>query len=353
MQIMDEIMFLMTTSLFEVGFNFSFMRVLRILRLIRIIRVIRILRLIGELRTIVASILGSLRSLCWTVVLLFLLVYVFGVYLTQLVLDHRVSQEFDAEEAASLVLYFGSLGSSVLSLYQGITGGVDWSQLSAPLISQLSATVGFIFCFYIAFALLALLNVVTGVFVQTALKSGKDDRDMYMLHHVRRLFQDFEHDKGETQLSWDDFEAQLGSPSMVEFFKAIDVDESEARGIFSLLDADDSGQIDLDEFLNGCLGLHGPAKALHLSTLMYETRLMSKHQVSSLKRLEQGLEQALRRLQPLEALAARGGADLAPRAPRKPQPVEDVPFAHGDPLDDVVPRQTPATRMPSMLSKST
>merc|ERR1719453_1495767 len=48
--------------------NFSFMRILRILRLIRVVRLIRIVRLIGELKTIVASVVGSLRSLMWTLV---------------------------------------------------------------------------------------------------------------------------------------------------------------------------------------------------------------------------------------------------------------------------------------------
>merc|ERR1712107_276627 len=46
-----------------IGMNFSFMRVLRILRLVRIVRLFRVLRVIGELRTIVASIIGCLKPL--------------------------------------------------------------------------------------------------------------------------------------------------------------------------------------------------------------------------------------------------------------------------------------------------
>ena len=50
-----------------IGFNFN---VLRILRLARIVRLARALRLIGELKTIVSSIAGSLRPLFWTAVLI-------------------------------------------------------------------------------------------------------------------------------------------------------------------------------------------------------------------------------------------------------------------------------------------
>jgi len=289
MQLVDEILSTMAESIFSGGFNFSFMRVLRIFRLIRIIRIIRILRLIGELRTIVSSIMGSLKSLAWTVVLLFLLVYVFGVYFTQLVLDHRLSLKGDTVEPSpslqSLEFYFGSLGRSILSLYQAISGGVDWDDLAVPLISRISALVGFVVALYVAFAMLALLNVVTGVFVESALKSAKEDRDMYMLQHMRSLFSWADTDKNGT-LSWSEFERQLQNPNMEEFFASIDVDLSEAEGVFRLLDNDESGEIDLDEFLNGCLGLHGPAKAIHLSTLMYEARNLHRNHSAHAERME-------------------------------------------------------------------
>merc|ERR1719162_1824472 len=116
--------------------NFSFMRILRILRLVRIMRMIRILRLITELRTIVASIMGSMRSLFWTVCLIFMLVYVFAVYLTQLVLDYRVSRQAEDQgehpHDAVLTYCFGNLGRSILSFYQGITGGMDWDLMAEP-----------------------------------------------------------------------------------------------------------------------------------------------------------------------------------------------------------------------------
>jgi len=40
--------------------------------------------------------------------------------------------------------------------------------------------------------------------------------------------------------------------------------------------------IDLDEFLNGCLSLHGPAKAIHVSTMRYELRMLVRMMNESL-----------------------------------------------------------------------
>jgi hypothetical protein len=281
MQIMDEVLTLAFSGQAEASdnMNFSFLRILRILRLIKIMRVIRILRLVSELRAIVSSILGSMKSLLWTVVLLFLLVYIFAVFLTQQVLDHRVNLRKDAQVTnefdKDLSYYFGSLGRSIFSLYQAITGGEDWDSMANPLMQRISVVLGLVLAFYTAFALLALMNVVTGVFVEAALETAKKDRSSYMLRHTRELFT-MADPSNTGVLDWDRFQASLEGEFMQEFFQAIEIDPSEAQSIFSLLDVDDSGTIDLDEFLNGCLSLHGPAKAIHLATLMYETRLGSK-----------------------------------------------------------------------------
>eukprot|EP00434_Breviolum_minutum_P042286 symbB.v1.2.037632.t1/scaffold5610.1/size25367/1 len=40
-----------------------------------------------------------------------------------------------------------------------------------------------------------------------------------------------------------------------------------------LLDVDKNGVIDLDEFVNGCVQLHGPAKSLQMAKMGYENKL--------------------------------------------------------------------------------
>jgi len=66
-------------------------------------------------------------------------------------------------------------------------------------------------------------------------------------------------------------------PNMLHYFEAIDVNPSEAKGLFSLLDLDNSGTIDAEEFLAGCIRLRGPAKALELALLVQQVeRLFRK-----------------------------------------------------------------------------
>eukprot|EP00930_Biecheleria_cincta_P027136 TRINITY_DN19061_c0_g1_i1.p1 TRINITY_DN19061_c0_g1~~TRINITY_DN19061_c0_g1_i1.p1 ORF type:complete len:268 (-),score=49.44 TRINITY_DN19061_c0_g1_i1:115-918(-) len=166
----------------------------------------------------------------------------------------------------ALLRFFGSLPLSILPLYQAITTGLAWNELSTPLIQEISVVSGLVMSLFVAFAMMALMNVVTGVFVEAALKSAKDDHDEFMLCHVRELFE------GQDEIDWECFSSHLGNEHMQSFFTAIDVDMSEAESVFKLLDADGSGEIDLDEFLTGCLNLKGPAKAIDTCALLQETR---------------------------------------------------------------------------------
>jgi len=157
-----------------------------------------------------------------------------------------------------------------------MTGGVDWDVLVVPLIEEISPLHGFVFSLFIAVAVLAMMNIITGLFVDSALKNTKLATDIDMVNGMRGLFKTI--DFGDTgQVTWTEFEKQLDNPQMELYFKAVDLDISEGKGLFKLLDLDENGTISADEFVMGCLRLRGPAKAIDLATLMYENRRSRNH----------------------------------------------------------------------------
>jgi len=273
MQLTEEVMQAVVDGSFV---NLSAMRVLRILRVVRIIRVIRLLRMISDLRAIIASVVGSLRALGWTVVLLVSFMYILSVYLTQLVVEERISRGSD-EDIPDVVHLYGSLGESMLTLYQSIAGGIDWDDAVRPLMNNVAPVFGLLFSLYIAFTVLAIMNVVTGVFVESALHSAREDKDIYIVNHIRGLIDNMTTENNGV-ISWDKFQTQLDSEEMAEVFKTIDVDIKEAAGLFRLLDLNGNGEVDSEEFLDGCLRLRGPAKALDMALLMREIRRISSTQ---------------------------------------------------------------------------
>jgi len=216
---------------------------------------------------------------------LFLLIYVMAVYLTSIVRDAEAVNLRNGLEVTTLNRYFGTLGRSILVLYQSVTGGMDWDDAVAPLMDDISDWLGFMYACYVAFVVLAMMNVVTGVFTETALLSAKRDQDIYMVNHVRDLFHQLDLDN-TGMISWQQIEQQMGTPEMQEYFKAIDIDVSEAQGLFKLLDLNDCGIISSEDFLNGCIRIRGPARALETMLLLRETTRMSKKQLQISRQLD-------------------------------------------------------------------
>ena len=132
---------------------------LRMLRLARIMRLARVIHLLVELRSMVASIVACLRPLIWAAVLFGMLVYTVAVTLTESANHLRAAQN---STHSALDSYFSSLGTAAITLWMCITGGIDWKNVADPLIYEISPWMGAAVTVYVAFSVLAMMNVITG-----------------------------------------------------------------------------------------------------------------------------------------------------------------------------------------------
>jgi len=261
--------------------NVNVLRVIRVLRIVRVFRIIRVLRFFQSLRILVAAILGTVKSCIWTALLLSIIMYVFGIVFSQSASEHIIEAQWaDGFDQRNLRFYYGSLPRSIFTLFKSIVGGVDWEVAVIPL-----ADVGWIlvvlFILFIAFTNLAVMNVVTGLFLQSALEQAQQDRDHVIQQQltqknvyvasIRRLFRELD-TAGEGNITLLEFEHNLGEARMQAFLNAIEIDPSDAWTFFKLLDSDGGGSVDIDEFVEGCLRLRGNAKSIHVAQMMYENK---------------------------------------------------------------------------------
>ncbi|CAJ1454819.1 unnamed protein product, partial [Effrenium voratum] len=264
------------------------LRIIRITRLVKIARLARVLRFIMALRTLTQSILYTLKSLIWAMVLLMLIVYTFAVLFTQVVNDYMNdpdSSMTDRERVAGEE-YFGSLLQAMLSLYMSIAGGVSWEVVVLPL-RAVSIFWVVIFLFYIAFASLAVLNVITGVFCQSAIDAAQSDHDMVIqsilnnkdthIEKIRMLFSEIDEDSAGI-ITFQMFQERIMSEEVKTYFESIDLDVWDAWTFFKLLDMDSGGAVEVEEFLMGCLRLRGNAKAMDIAKLCHDQTWLIREQ---------------------------------------------------------------------------
>mmetsp|Transcript_66684 Transcript_66684/g.168165 ORF Transcript_66684/g.168165 Transcript_66684/m.168165 type:complete len:602 (-) Transcript_66684:148-1953(-) len=261
--------------------NFSVLRVIRILRVTRAFRVIRLLKFFRELRLMISSMMTSLKPLMWTMLVLMVLFYIFGIMLAQGT-SFYCSDARDAcvtSEGRRLQERFGSLDTSILSLFEAMSNGVSWGILY-DILRPLNFSYRLVFIVYISFALFAMVNVVTSVFVDGAVQSSNRDHDNLIQEELRHkeeyiasmhtLFIEMDDDNSGF-ISLDEFRQAIHDERIVAYFHVLGLAIEDVETLFVLLDRDRTGAIDIEEFLLGCMKLKGEAKSLDLAKLTYES----------------------------------------------------------------------------------
>lgn len=278
------------------------LRIIRITRIVKAIRLMRVFRFVMAFRTLITSILYTLKSLFWAVMLLFVIVYVFAVLFTQAVNDYvadpaRPLTEVEREASKN----FASLDATMLNLFMSIAGGVSWGEVLPPLHAVSYAWVG-LYVFYIAFTQFAVLNVVTGVFCQSAIESAQNDHTTVVhsilknkalhVNKLRKLFSNLGDGSSEA-ITFAIFEEKISSPDVQAYFEVMGLDVDDAWSFFKLLDLDDGGDVEIEEFLMGCLRLRGTARAIDVGKIIHDQTWLIKNQ----GKFQTWVEVELRRIQ--------------------------------------------------------
>lgn len=251
--------------------RFGAMRVLRVLRVVRIMRLLRVMHLVTELRTILLSIAGALRSLCWTILLLFGIMYIVGIYLTQVVTDHFVMQPDLLASQGGLRVHCGSVMRTICTLYMSITGGMSWEQLARPLGDNIGQSLWVVMWLYTAFCIFCMMNIVTGVFVEGASRDALRDKEGMMMECAMQIFHTMDVDCSGL-VSEEDFKRMLSDDQLVPYFRGLGIDPMRAYDLFKLSDRDNCKQIQPEAFLASCMATRGNAQAIDLASFLYEFR---------------------------------------------------------------------------------
>eukprot|EP00746_Dinoflagellata_sp_MGD_P070382 gnl/MRDRNA2_/MRDRNA2_288260_c0_seq1.p1 gnl/MRDRNA2_/MRDRNA2_288260_c0~~gnl/MRDRNA2_/MRDRNA2_288260_c0_seq1.p1 ORF type:complete len:443 (-),score=71.65 gnl/MRDRNA2_/MRDRNA2_288260_c0_seq1:304-1560(-) len=262
------------------------LRVLRTLRLVRTVRALRVLQFFRELRLVIFGIMNSVSSLVWLVVLLLCFMFMVGSYITQVVTEVLAMQPekdgVDDELRSKLEELYSRLPVTFYSLYKAISAGQSWGELAEPLF-QLSTPLGFIFIAYVSFAVFAVLNVVTGVFVDNAHRASENDYEHSLMDEtserhkqilaVQKMFYEADKD-GSGEVTMDEFIDLFEKPSIQSYFRmqGIDCTAVDPKKLFQLIDYDGGGNVDIDEFVVGCTKLKGKASSIDVAILQHQVK---------------------------------------------------------------------------------
>ena len=245
------------------------MQAFKPLKMLRIARLFRAVRFFGQLYLLVSMIIDSLKQLLWATVLLMIVMYVFAVVLTgncSEFLQSQSVQETDNQNLAvasealrepsvgpsaplrgdEIQAYYGHLHLTVYTLFQTLLGGVSWREVCNPLF-HVGVFSPMLFLAYVTFVMVAVLNIITGVFVDNAMTSAKMERNYLVekeleekesyVHQLKKFFSALDLD-GDGDIEIQEVVAILDDPSLAAYLVVLGIEVHDAERLFRLFDAD-------------------------------------------------------------------------------------------------------------------
>jgi hypothetical protein len=264
------------------GFNISFLRALRLFRMSKIFRILRVMRYFSELRMMLNCITMSIRPLFWCMLNMSIFFSIFAITFLHGVAGYLQDPSADLIQREKLIKDWGSIGRAILSLYKVTTGGTDWGHLA----DSLRVTGDIYFCLFLlftAFVLLAVLNIMTGIFVDRAMRIASEDRDgmiLEKLYHERKMVEDLTRtfciitetshvNVEEVPMTKDQFMHQMNLPAMRTYFAVMGLEIWDPSRFFALLtNMSPNGKVDAQVFVRGCMQLRSDPKGIAVQGIL-------------------------------------------------------------------------------------
>lgn len=250
--------------LLAAGWNvgtFGFLRVLRIVRIMRLLKVFRKIPYLKELQKLVNMTSTCMKTLGWSFIFCFVIMTIWAMLMVEfvhpLILELHESEDLFAGDeqilrAASTVMHANLL------LFKTVIAGDSWGRIAVPLIEAYPAT-GIIFVGSLLTLVFGVLQLIVAVVVDTF--AEKRERDV--LNRAEEMENDIEEDKrflqrifdrvdedGSGELTLEELiEGAKNDPEFQSRLRVMDIDESDLQQLFMMIGVKGTGQVSPEEFI--------------------------------------------------------------------------------------------------------
>jgi len=285
----------------------SMLRLLRLMRLTRISRMVRLLRAMPELLFMLKGMMAATRSVFFTMTLLILVLYVFGIICRQL-----------ADGTVMGAKYFPTVMTAMysLSIHAALLDGVGGVLTE---VGQESMATGFVFSCTIGLASLTVLNMLVGVLCEVVSAVAATEKEemavsfvktkvLHILSILSGSDQDddnaFKEGAEDGLISKEEFSVLMKHPDAVKALKDVGVDVVTLVDYASLIfQSDARGQsfnrkLEFHEFMDLVLMLRGgnPATVKDIADLRKFIHGQNTSRNNKLSEMEEKLDSTLEKM---------------------------------------------------------
>eukprot|EP00931_Biecheleriopsis_adriatica_P024987 TRINITY_DN15448_c0_g1_i2.p1 TRINITY_DN15448_c0_g1~~TRINITY_DN15448_c0_g1_i2.p1 ORF type:complete len:683 (+),score=85.53 TRINITY_DN15448_c0_g1_i2:128-2176(+) len=266
------------TSSSSVG-NVVLLRLVRMTRLVRAFRIVRTLRLFKGLRVLLSACSSFLPSLCWSMVLLTLLITMGGLIIGNLLQDFIADSDNEFDDRLWIWLHYGTAYRAVYTMYE-VTFAGNWPTYVRPVLETVDQAFSIFFLLYVTLVVFAVTRVIAAIILRDTLEAAGNDAEVIIQEreakksaYVNKLESVFRvaDTSGDGVISLEEMQVLMEDQTVRAYLQALDIEVHETTALFRLLD-DGDGILTYDEFINGILRFKGGARAIDLMAMNVELK---------------------------------------------------------------------------------
>eukprot|EP00929_Paragymnodinium_shiwhaense_P053372 TRINITY_DN26706_c0_g2_i1.p1 TRINITY_DN26706_c0_g2~~TRINITY_DN26706_c0_g2_i1.p1 ORF type:complete len:731 (-),score=151.33 TRINITY_DN26706_c0_g2_i1:49-2130(-) len=285
----------------------SVLRVARSLRLLRVARMARLLRKMPELMTLMKGLVGGLRSVVVTLMLLTIMTYVFAIAFTQLMRDTAVGLD-----------HFNSVVASMQTLWVHCAL-LDGVSVLMDVVEKESLVGVFLLDLFIVVSALFVMNMLIGVLCNVVICVGTADKEEFMMNYAKMKLQRLYHKDLTKTFTKADYLKMLKKDLTADIMKDLGVDTcglvEYADVIFSDGGSEEVSKQELTfpEFMNAIMQLNGNGQAL-VRDIVDLRKFVHFHSAKQKQDIDKKLDKMCDRMTSLLATYTESVAELMEKA---------------------------------------
>eukprot|EP00434_Breviolum_minutum_P025666 symbB.v1.2.022681.t1/scaffold2025.1/size93651/4 len=307
----------------------SQLRVLGIFRLARLVAPMKKVKELWKLRKTLLALAASMVDLFWAFLVVMLFLYVYSIFLSTATVSYfekfnRTSMEYlESDQPDQLIEvqkvhdYYGSVGYTMLSLWSAISGGNDWMEYAETLKTMAGNTYYASFIAFTAFCTIGLFNVVTGIFVDSAVEAAnmfRSDAEMVADHQDEVEKEEDErkeleklldsHAGDDSKVDEKELANHLTKPKAQAFWKSkMQLNTEQVKDMYILYQRLQPKQtkdgVSVRDFLHFARKCKGQASYVDLLTLMHDHTRLGKDIHVQFQEMKQDMKQLVMTMPPL------------------------------------------------------
>jgi len=261
-------------NLADLGFDPTIIRLIRLSKITRVLHLLKTASWLDVLRFILKSVRGSVSTVVWSMLLLFLVQSIAGLLVGQVLMEHMNNDKVPPAERRAVYVHWGTYWRVVCTMFE-----ITFVNANTPgirvLMDNIDLAWSSFFMLYRVGINFVLLSVVKAVIVKQTFKVAESNAEILIQQTLRanskqrsklkEVFDlmDTSHDG---KVSKDEMSCFLDNPDVQMVFNTLDVrlSCSDANRLFDLLDLDGSGYVEFDEVMEGFAKIQGAAKGIDM-----------------------------------------------------------------------------------------